>query len=111
MADTSEQVVSLLNQGMLATGADEKIIALQQVEELTVKKQPELLDNFFDVRPDRHRSCRACLPFRFHPAISPRLDPSSPTSPHRSHTLSCVCVCVCEGGQQSPLSLSLRLSF
>jgi hypothetical protein len=49
MADTSEQVVSLLNQGMLATGADEKIIALQQVEELTVKKQPELLDNFFDV--------------------------------------------------------------
>eukprot|EP00035_Acanthoeca_spectabilis_P031294 m.13457 g.13457 ORF g.13457 m.13457 type:complete len:1013 (-) comp4664_c0_seq1:146-3184(-) len=48
MGDTSEQVVALLNRGMVATTASDKVTVLQQVQELTVEKQPELLDNFFD---------------------------------------------------------------
>ena len=43
------QVVELLNQASLEHSGAAKVILLKQVQELVINKEPNLLDNFFDV--------------------------------------------------------------
>lgn len=48
MDETRDQVVQLLNEAAASTDAEAKLHNLQMVQELTVNKEPELLDNFFE---------------------------------------------------------------
>eukprot|EP00041_Stephanoeca_diplocostata_P015144 m.287076 g.287076 ORF g.287076 m.287076 type:complete len:1034 (+) comp19944_c0_seq1:281-3382(+) len=48
MDETRDHVVQLLNEAATSTDADAKLKNLLMVQELTVNKEPELLDNFFE---------------------------------------------------------------